>query len=214
MYTKDYNLAWLGLLSNTKPISKELIYFSNLNGFALCSMRSNIRSRYYIQCSPTEKLENWSDDRFWESLYKKLPNEIKKNLETGPSIEKSIAKLRSYVIEPMRFKKIFLVGDAAHIVPPTGAKGLNLALADVEQLNIALNDFYYKESEKGLLNYSGRCLSRVWKTQIFSSWFTDLLHTFPEERLFTKKIKQKTLYNLLNSINEKIKLANNYIGKY
>ena len=214
IYEKEYNFSWLGLLSETKPISKELIYINNDKGFALCSMRSHTRSRYYIQCSPNEKIKNWSDDRFWESLYKALPNDIKKNLQTGASIEKNIAKLRSYVIEPMSHKNLFLAGDAAHIVPPTGAKGLNLALADINQLSYAFKTYFQKGLELELNNYSKKCLSRVWKTQSFSSWFTNVLHTFPGEDKFTKKIKYHALQSLFNSNSEKIQLANNYLGKY
>lgn len=214
IYEKNYNFAWLGILSDTKPISKELIYINNNNGFALCSMRSLKRSRYYIQCSPRENIKNWTDERFWESLYKSLPINIRNFLQTGPSIEKSIAKLRSFVIEPMSYKKIFLAGDAAHIVPPTGAKGLNLALADIELLNSAFYDYFHKQSELALKNYSEKCLFRVWQTQSFSSWFTNLLHTFPGESLFSKKMKKYELQNLFNSINKKKQLANNYLGKY
>ncbi|MAH89022.1 MAG: 4-hydroxybenzoate 3-monooxygenase [Pelagibacterales bacterium] len=214
IYEKEYNCAWLGLLSDTKPISKELIYINNINGFALCSMRSNTRSRYYIQCSTNEKVKNWSDDRFWDSLYKKLPVNIKNKLQTGPSIEKSIAKLRSYVIEPMSYKNIFLAGDAAHIVPPTGAKGLNLAVNDINLLNDAFKHYFYKKSEIKLKNYSKNCLLKVWKTQIFSSWFTNILHTFSGEGVFEKKIKDNILQNLFNSDSEKKQLANNYLGKY
>ncbi len=214
VYEKEFNFSWLGLLSNTKPISKELIYINNKDGFALCSMRSNTRSRYYIQCSNSEKLKDWSDDRFWECLHNALPVDIKNNLKTGPSIEKSIAKLRSYVLEPMSYKKIFIAGDAAHIVPPTGAKGLNLALADIKTLSQGFKDYYKKNSEDKLKEYSQNCLKRVWKTQIFSMWFTKILHSFPNEDQFTKKIKYKKLHDLFLSNDEKRRLAKSYIGEY
>ena len=176
-------------------------------------MRSKNRSRYYLQCDINENIKNWSDDRFWDNLSKALPNDIKKNLQTGPSIEKSVAKLRSFVIEPMSYKKLFLVGDAAHIVPPTGAKGLNLALSDVDKLCSALINFYKKNSELELINYSNVCLSRVWKTQRFSSWMTNMFHNMPKEDNFLKKIKQIEMENLLSSIHAKKILANNYLGK-
>ena len=214
IFEKEYSFAWLGLLSDTKPISSELIYINNTNGFGLCSMRSKTRSRYYIQCSNKEKIKDWSDDRFWENLYKTLPSDIKNTLQTGPSIEKSIALLRSYVIEPMNYKNIFLAGDAAHIVPPTGAKGLNLALSDVNYLSSAFKNYYHKKSEEELKNYSKKCLSRVWKTQNFSSWFTNTLHNFPDEDNFTKEMKKNMLLDLINSNTQKLNLANKYLGKY
>ncbi|MDA9708269.1 4-hydroxybenzoate 3-monooxygenase [Alphaproteobacteria bacterium] len=214
IYEKEYNFAWLGLLSDTKPISSELIYINNTNGFGLCSMRSKTRSRYYIQCSNKEKIKDWSDDRFWENLYKTLPSDIKNTLQTGPSIEKSIAQLRSYVIEPMNYKNIFLAGDAAHIVPPTGAKGLNLALSDVNCLSSAFKSYFHKKSEEELKNYSKKCLSRVWKTQNFSSWFTNALHNFPDEDNFTKEMKKNMLLDLIHSNTKKFNLANEYLGKY
>ena len=165
-------------------------------------------------CSNKEKIKDWSDDRFWENLYKTLPSDIKNNLQTGPSIEKSIAQLRSYVIEPMNYKNIFLAGDAAHIVPPTGAKGLNLALSDVNYLSSACKSYFYKKSEEKLKNYSKKCLSRVWKTQNFSSWFTNTLHNFPDEDNFTKEMKKNMLLVLINSNTQKLHLANKYLGKY
>ncbi len=214
IYKKEYNFGWLGILSETKPISKELIYINNKKGFALCSMRSKSRSRYYIQCNNNENIENWSDDRFWETLFKALPTDIRNSLETGPSIEKSIAKLRSYVVEPMSYKKLFLVGDAAHIVPPTGAKGLNLALTDVDLLSKAFIKYYHSNLISNLQSYSTNSLKRVWQTQRFSSWMTYILHTFPDENLFTKKMKQLELENLFKSIDAKRLLAKNYAGKY
>ena len=185
-----------------------------MTGFALCSMRSKKRSRYYIQCDINENIKNWSDDKFWDSLYKALPHDIKNSLQTGPAIEKSIAKLRSYVIEPMSYKKLFLAGDAAHIVPPTGAKGLNLALSDVDKLSTAFINFYEKKSEVELINYSSTCLSRVWKTQRFSSWMTNMFHNIPKEDSFLRKLKQKEIEHLFSSIQAKKLLANNYLGKY
>ena len=177
-------------------------------------MCSKNRSRYYIQCSNKEKIKDWSDDRFWENLYKTLPSDIKNTLQTGPSIEKSIAQLRSYVIEPMNYKNIFLAGDAAHIVPPTGAKGLNLALSDVNCLSSAFKSYFHKKSEEELKNYSKKCLSRVWKTQNFSSWFTNVLHNFPDEDNFTKEMKKNMLLDLIHSNTQKFNLANKYLGKY
>ena len=214
IFKKEYGFGWLGILSDTKPISKELIYINNKNGFALCSMRSKKRSRYYIQCDINENINNWSDDRFWNSLYKALPSDIQKNLKTGPAIEKSIAKLRSYVIEPMSYKKLFLAGDAAHIVPPTGAKGLNLALSDIDKLSTAFINFYEKNNELELINYSSSCLNRVWKTQRFSSWMTNILHNIPKEDIFLRKIKKIEIEHVFSSINAKKILANNYLGKY
>ncbi len=214
IFKKEFNFGWLGILSNTKPISNELIYINNKNGFALCSMRSETRSRYYLQCDIDDKVENWSDDRFWHNLNNALPSEIKNNLKTGKSIEKSIAKLRSYVIEPMKYKNLFLAGDAAHIVPPTGAKGLNLALSDVNILSQAFKEYYFMNSDIKLSNYSDNCLEKVWKTQRFSTWMTYLLHTYPKEDTFSKKLKQNELKNLFYSVEAKKILANKYLGNF
>ncbi len=214
IYKNNYDFGWLGILSNTKPISKELVYINNKDGFALCSMRSKTRSRYYVQCDINDNIANWSDDRFWNNLYKKLPADLKNRLQTGVSIEKSIAVLRNFIIEPMSYKNIFLAGDAAHIVPPTGAKGLNLAISDISLLSKGLIEYYKNSSESFLKNYSMNCLDRVWKTQRFSSWMTYILHNFPKETAFTNKLKQTELNYLLSNKESKIILANNYIGNY
>jgi p-hydroxybenzoate 3-monooxygenase len=175
-YERVYPLGWLGILSDTPPVSEELIYVRHPLGFALCSMRSPTRSRYYLQCSLAEDLESWPDERFWEELKPRLDDEARERLVTGPSIEKSIAPLRSFVAEPMRFGRLFLAGDAAHIVPPTGAKGLNLAASDVRYLSRALIEHYEDKSDAGLGHYSAHALARIWKAERFSWWMTMTLH--------------------------------------
>ncbi|HSM20240.1 MAG TPA: 4-hydroxybenzoate 3-monooxygenase, partial [Hyphomicrobiales bacterium] len=174
-YERVYPFGWLGILSDTRPVSDELIYVQHPRGFALCSMRSMTRSRYSIQCPYDTDLEEWTDDRFWNELKRRLPADAAESLKTGPSIEKSIAPLRSFVAEPMRYKRLFLAGDAAHIVPPTGAKGLNLAASDVHYLWRALRDVYRTGSQQGLDAYSEKALRRVWKAERFSWWMTTLL---------------------------------------
>ncbi len=210
-YERIYPFGWLGVLSETPPVSEELIYANHERGFALCSMRSHTRSRYYVQCSLDDKAENWSDDAFWDELRLRLAPELAEILVTGPSIEKSIAPLRSFVAEPMRFGRLFLAGDAAHIVPPTGAKGLNLAVSDVYYLSRAFAEFY-GGSEAGINNYSDTCLRRVWKAVRFSWWFTALMHKFPDDSGFGPKIQTAELDYLVHSKAASTALAENYVG--
>ncbi|MEO6660612.1 MAG: 4-hydroxybenzoate 3-monooxygenase, partial [Burkholderiaceae bacterium] len=189
-YERGYPFGWLGVLSDTPPVAHELIYSNHARGFALCSMRSTTRSRYYIQCSLEDRVEQWSDSAFWDELRHRLDPEAAESLITGPSIEKSIAPLRSFVAEPMRFGSLFLAGDAAHIVPPTGAKGLNLAASDVRYLASALIEVYRDASHAGIDNYSDRCLRRVWRAVRFSWWFTSLMHRFPDTGEFGQKLQE------------------------
>jgi p-hydroxybenzoate 3-monooxygenase len=211
VHEKVYPFGWLGLLSETPPVSPELIYSNHERGFALCSMRSLHRSRYYLQCPIDDKVEAWSDEAFWAELRRRLDREAAESLVTGPSLEKSIAPLRSFVAEPMRFGRLFLAGDAAHIVPPTGAKGLNLAASDVGYLSRALAAFY-AGSEEGLNHYSERCLRRVWKAVRFSWWFTSLMHRFPETGVFGQKLQAAELDYLVHSTAASTVLAENYVG--
>jgi len=211
-FERVYPFGWLGVLSETKPIADELIYVNDKRGFALCSMRSETRSRYYIQCAFDEDLEEWTDDRFWHELRSRLPEDIAGQLITGPSIEKSIAPLRSFVAEPMRHGRLMLAGDAAHIVPPTGAKGLNLAASDIYYAFHALQEFYKNGSEDGLNNYSQNCLRRIWKGERFSWWMTTLLHRFPEESPFDRRIQAAELDYLKGSQAAQKALAENYVG--
>ena len=211
-YERVYPFGWLGVLSDTKPVSEELIYNHTDHGFALCSMRSPTRSRYYIQCSLAEQVEDWHDERFWAELRKRLDRDAREALITGPSIEKSIAPLRSFVAEPMRFGRLCLAGDAAHIVPPTGAKGLNLAASDVWYLSRALIEFYKDNSSAALDQYSERALARVWKAERFSWWMTMLLHEFPDNSGFDRKVQLAELEYTLNSKAASTALAENYVG--
>jgi p-hydroxybenzoate 3-monooxygenase len=210
-FERVYPFGWLGLLSETPPVSEELIYAKNERGFALCSMRSHTRSRYYVQVPLTEKVENWSDEKFWDELRSRLDAKAAASLVTGPSIEKSIAPLRSFVAEPMRFGRMFLAGDAAHIVPPTGAKGLNLAATDVRYLSRALIGFY-AGSEAGIDHYSARCLRRIWKAERFSWWMTLLLHTFPDTNPFEQKALDAELDYVVHSLAGRTTMAENYVG--
>jgi p-hydroxybenzoate 3-monooxygenase len=210
-YERVYPFGWLGLLSDTPPVSHELIYVRHAHGFALCSMRSPTRSRYYVQCSLAEQVDAWPDERFWETLKLRLDDEARRALVTGPSIEKSIAPLRSFVAEPMRFGRLFLAGDAAHIVPPTGAKGLNLAASDVRYLAQALAEHYRERSSAGLDTYSTRALARVWKAERFSWWMTMLLHAFPDNP-FDSKIQLAELDYLFRSHAAAEAFAENYVG--
>ena len=212
IFERVYPFGWLGLLSDTPPVSDELIYTNHAKGFALCSMRSPTRSRYYVQCSLDEHVENWSDDRFWDELRSRLDREAAESLVTGPSIEKSIAPLRSFVAEPMRFGRLFLAGDAAHIVPPTGAKGLNLAASDVHYLARALREFYDERSSAGLDTYSALALARVWKAERFSWWMTSMLHRFPDTDAFGARIQAAELNYLVGSKAATASLAENYVG--
>lgn len=211
-FERVYPFGWLGLLSDTPPVSPELIYTNHERGFALCSMRSQTRSRYYVQCALDEKVEDWSDDRFWDELRTRLDPEAAEALVTGPSIEKSIAPLRSFVAEPMRFGKLFLAGDAAHIVPPTGAKGLNLAASDVHYLSQALREFYDEKSSVGIDFYSARALKRVWKAVRFSWWMTSMMHRFPDNDGFATKLQQAELDYVVHSQAATSALAENYVG--
>ena len=211
-FERVYPFGWLGVLSETPPVSHELIYSNHERGFALCSMRSATRSRYYVQCSLDDKVEQWSDDAFWTELRARLDDEAAATLVTGPSIEKSIAPLRSFVAEPMRFGRLFLAGDAAHIVPPTGAKGLNLAAADVGLLARALAEHYRERSDAGIDAYSERCLRRVWRAERFSWWFTSLMHRFPETGAFGQKMQLAELDYLVHSRAASTALAENYVG--
>ncbi|PWB40621.1 MAG: 4-hydroxybenzoate 3-monooxygenase [Rhodocyclales bacterium] len=210
-FERVYPFGWLGLLSDTPPVSEELIYAKTARGFALCSMRSHTRSRYYLQVSLTERVEDWPDDMFWDELRRRLDPQASARLVTGPSIEKSIAPLRSFVAEPMRFGRLFLAGDAAHIVPPTGAKGLNLAATDVRTLSRALIEFY-QGSEAGIDHYSARCLRRIWKAERFSWWMTLLLHTFPDTNPFEQRALDAELDYVVHSLAGRTTLAENYVG--
>jgi len=211
-YERIYPFGWLGVLSDTPPVSPELIYSNHERGFALCSMRSMTRSRYYVQCSLDDKVEAWSDDAFWDELRRRLDRAAAETLVTGPSIEKSIAPLGSFVAEPMRFGRLLLAGDAAHRVPPTGAKGLNLATADVGYLARALAEHYAERSDAGLDTYSQRCLRRIWRAERFSWWFTGLMHRFPETGEFGRKMQAAELDYLVNSTAASTALAENYVG--
>ena len=211
-YERVYPFGWLGLLSDTPPVAEELIYVNHERGFALCSMRSRSRSRYYLQCALDENIEAWPDARFWDELRLRLDPMTAERLVTGPAIEKSIAPLRSFVAEPMRFGRLFLAGDAAHIVPPTGAKGLNLAASDVHYLSAALIDYYTSGGTKELDAYSAKCLRRVWQAERFSWWMTNLLHRFPESGAFGQKIQRAELDYLVGSSAASAALAENYVG--
>ena len=210
-YERVYPFGWLGLLSDTPPVSDELIYVRHSLGFALCSMRSPTRSRYYLQCSLAEDVDSWPDERFWDELKLRLDDAARARLVTGPSIEKSIAPLRSFVCEPMRFGRLFLAGDAAHIVPPTGAKGLNLAASDVQYLSRALVEHYRDKSDAGLDHYSERALLRVWKAERFSWWMTTLLHRLPDSD-FEQKMQLAELDYLVRSKSASTAFAENYVG--
>jgi len=210
-YERVYPLGWLGILSDTPPVSDELIYVHHRLGFALCSMRSPTRSRYYLQCSLADDIDSWPDERFWEELKPRLDEEARAHLITGPSIEKSIAPLRSFVAEPMRFGRLFLAGDAAHIVPPTGAKGLNLAASDVRYLSQALVEHYVEKSDAGLDHYSERALKRVWKAERFSWWMTTTLHKISDNP-FDQKIQLAELDYLFGSKAAATMFAENYVG--
>ena len=214
IYEKVYPFGWLGVLADVKPLSDELIYNNHLDGFALASQRSKTRSRYYIQCDLDEKLDAWSDDRFWETLVHRFGNELGKHIDTGPSIEKSIAPLRSFVAEPMRYKSLFIAGDAAHIVPPTGAKGLNLAASDIHYLSDGLIEYYKTGQTTGLDHYSEKALDRVWKAIRFSWWFTHLTHRFSDDETggFSQKLQIAELDYLVNSKAAIASLAENYVG--
>jgi p-hydroxybenzoate 3-monooxygenase len=211
-FEKVYPFGWLGVLSRTKPVSPELIYVRHERGFALCSLRSQVLSRYYIQVPLSDKVEDWSDDAFWAELKRRLPPEVAERLITGPSIEKSIAPLRSFVAEPMRYGNMFLAGDAAHIVPPTGARGLNSAASDIYYLYHAMLAHYQDGDDSGLDNYSAKALARVWKAQRFSWWMTSMLHTFPDSIPYDQRLQQTDLEYLFSSEAAQASLAENYVG--
>lgn len=211
-YEKVYPFGWLGVLSETKPVSPELIYAKHERGFALCSLRSQILSRYYIQVPLSDSVDDWTDDMFWEELKRRLPGDVVANLTTGPSVEKSIAPLRSFVAEPMRYGNMFLAGDSAHIVPPTGARGLNSAASDIHYLYHAFVDHYLNGDDRGLDGYSAKALARVWKAQRFSWWLTMLLHTFPDNTEYDNKLQQTDLEYLFSSESAMRSMAQNYVG--
>jgi len=212
-YEKVYPFGWLGVLADVPPVSSHAIVYANSErGFALCSMRSMTRSRYYVQCPLSDKVEDWSDQRFWDELRKRLDPDMAERITTGPSIEKSIAPLRSFVAEPMRFGRLFLAGDAAHIVPPTGAKGLNLAASDVKYLSSAFIEHYHEHSPVGMDHYSQRALSRVWRAERFSWWLTTLMHRFPDSAGFGQKMQEAELDYLVHSEALSTSLAENYVG--
>lgn len=211
-YEKVYPFGWLGILSETPPVNHELIYAKSPRGFALCSMRNENLSRYYIQCSLSNKPEDWTDEAFWQELKRRIPSDQAKKLVMGPSIEKSIAPLRSFVTEPMRWGRLFLCGDAAHIVPPTGAKGLNTAASDVHYLYNGLRDFYENDSTNGIDTYSEKALSRVWKAERFSWWFSSLMHTYPDQSEFDFKMQVAEIEFLRSNKAAQQAMAENYVG--
>ena len=211
-YEREYPFGWLGILSDTPPVDRELFYASHERGFALCSMRSTTRSRCYVQVPLTDRVEDWPDERFWGELRRRIDPDAAARIVTGRSIEKSIAPLRSFVAEPMRFGRLFLAGDAAHIVPPTGAKGLNLAASDVHYLSEGLINWYRSGKQDELNAYSSRALSRIWNAERFSWWMTRLLHRFPEEGDFLWKMQQAELDHLGRSRAAQTALAENYVG--
>lgn len=211
-FEKVYPFGWLGILADVPPVHHELIYANHERGFALCSQRSHTRSRYYVQVPLTDKVEDWSDDAFWDEIRRRLPGDVAEAMVTGPSIEKSIAPLRSFVAEPLRFGRLFLVGDAGHIVPPTGAKGLNLAASDVRYLFDGLREFYGEKSSAGVDAYSARALSRIWKAERFSWSMTMLMHRFPAEGDFGQKVQEAELDYLASSEAAQKSMAENYVG--
>ena len=211
-YEKVYPFGWLGVLSETPPVDHELVYANSSRGFALCSMRNANLSRYYVQCPATDDPAAWSDDAFWDELRRRLPTRFAEALVTGPSIEKSIAPLRSFVCEPMRWGRLFLVGDAAHIVPPTGAKGLNTAASDVHYLYHALRRHYEERDDGGLERYSEEALARVWKVSRFSWWFSSLMHRFPDQTAIDRKLQTAELDFLQENEAAQKAMAENYVG--
>jgi p-hydroxybenzoate 3-monooxygenase len=211
-YEKVYPFGWLGVLSRTPPVRHELIYAAHARGFALCSMRNAMLSRYYVQVPLTDRVEDWSDDRFWEELKARLPADVAADLVTGPSIEKSIAPLRSFVSEPMRWGNLFLCGDAAHIVPPTGAKGLNLAVSDIHYLHEGLVQFYAKGDPAGIDAYSQRALARVWQAMRFSWSLTTMMHRFPDASEYERRMQDSELAYLMRSEAAQKAMAENYTG--
>jgi len=211
-YEKTYLFGWLGILSETPPLNHELIYANSERGFALCSMRNENLSRYYIQCALSDSPDDWTDEAFWQELKNRLPRQYAEKLIVGPSIEKSIAPLRSFVTEPMRWGRLFLCGDAAHIVPPTGAKGLNTAASDVYYLYHGLKEFYENGSDAGINAYSEKALSRVWKAERFSWWFSSLMHRYPDQTSFDLRIQTADLDFLASNTAAQKAMAENYVG--
>lgn len=211
-YEKTYPFGWLGILSETPPVHDELIYASSDRGFALCSMRNANLSRYYIQCALSDHTSDWTDAAFWDELRRRLPADVAERLVTGPSIEKSIAPLRSFVTEPMRWGRLFLCGDAAHIVPPTGAKGLNTAASDVQYLYHGLVQHYHDRDSEGLDRYSEKALLRVWKAERFSWWFSGLLHRYPDQSPFDLKMQKADIAFLRDNESQQRAFAENYVG--
>ncbi|MCW1938404.1 4-hydroxybenzoate 3-monooxygenase [Pseudomonas sp. MDMC_285] len=211
-FERVYPFGWLGILADTPPVHEELIYANHERGFALCSMRSPTRTRYYVQVAAEEKVEDWSDERFWDELKRRLPDQVASQLITGPSIEKSIAPLRSFVVEPMQYGRLFLLGDAAHIVPPTGAKGLNLAASDVSTLYRILLKVYREGRTDLLERYSAICLKRIWKAERFSWWMTSMLHRFPDTDAFSRRMQETELDYFVSSEAGRRTIAENYVG--
>ncbi len=215
-FSRDYPFGWVGVLADVPPVSPHAVIYGNSpDGFSLCSMRSLTRSRYYVQCPISDKVEEWSDARFWDVLRSRLPSSIANRIIAGASIEKSIAPLRSYVSEPMRWGQLFLAGDAAHIVPPTGAKGLNLAASDVDMLAQAFQQHYFDKSDggkEGLNGYSTRALRKIWRVERFSWWLTSLMHRFPDTEGFGQRVQEAELDYLMSSVAAQTTLAENYVG--
>ena len=212
IFERVYPFGWLGVLADTPPVNDELVYARHERGFALCSQRSASRSRYYLQVPAGEKVEDWSDQRFWDELKTRLPTALAERLVTGPSLEKSIAPLRSFVVEPMQYGRLFLLGDAAHIVPPTGAKGLNLAASDVSTLFTMLCKVYTEGRTDLLERYSEVCLRRIWKAERFSWWMTSMLHRFPDSDGFSQRIADSELAYFVDSAAGRTTIAENYVG--
>ncbi len=212
LFEKVYPFGWLGLLSEVPPVSDELIYNNHERGFTLCSMRSTTLSRYYVQCSLSDKVEDWSETRFWDELRRRLPERFADAVTTGPALEMSIAPLRSFVCEPMRFGRLFLAGDAAHIVPPTGAKGLNLAASDIHYLFEGLREHYGENSDAALDAYSDRALSRIWNAERFSWWMTSMMHRFPDMSDFDRRIQKAEFSQVVQFAAASATLAENYVG--
>ncbi|OWP51244.1 4-hydroxybenzoate 3-monooxygenase [Pseudomonas nitroreducens] len=212
VFERVYPFGWLGLLSDTPPVNHELIYASSERGFSLCSQRSATRSRYYLQVGLEENVEDWSDERFWEELKRRIPEDAARQLVTGPSLEKSIAPLRSFVVEPLQYGRLFLVGDAGHIVPPTGAKGLNLAASDVDALHRILVKVYGEGRTDLLEQYSPIALRRIWKAERFSWWMTSMLHRFPDSDAFTRRMLETELDYFVGSEAGRTTIAENYVG--
>jgi p-hydroxybenzoate 3-monooxygenase len=211
-FERVYPFGWLGVLADVPPAAPELVYANHEDGFALCSMRSATRSRYYIQVGLEQKVEDWSDDRFYDELRRRVPQHVADGVVSGPSIEKSIAPLRSFVAEPMRFGRLFLAGDAGHIVPPTGAKGLNLAASDIRYLFDALREFYLDASQAGINDYSQKALRRIWKAERFSWWMTNLMHRFPTDTGFDHRMQNAELDYVTGSVAAQTAVAENYVG--